>query len=74
MNWVCTYKKSTKKLCELISAILYQSDKLNKEGTNAKDAQTNEQKENAQQVCPSIHAMPWNFEDASVFTINLNFK
>ena len=74
VNGVCTYKRSTEKLCELTPAILNQSDKLNKEGTNTKDVQSNEQKENAQQVCPSTPAMPWNFEGASGFTINLNFK
>ena len=44
------------------------------EETNTKDVQTNEQTEISQQVCPSIPAMPWDFEDASGFTINLNFK
>ena len=58
VNGVCTYERSTEKLCELTSAILNQSDKLNKEEANTKDVQTNEQKEDAQQVCPSIPAMP----------------
>ena len=50
VNGVGTYKRSTEKLCELTSTVLNQSDKLNKEGTNTKEVQTNEQKENAQQV------------------------
>ena len=74
VNGVCTYKRSTEKICELTLAILNQSDNLNREETNTKDVQTNEQKENTQQVCPSIPAMPWNFESASSFTINLKFK
>ena len=74
VNGVGTYKRSTEKFCELTSAVLNQSDKLNKEGTNTKEVQTNEQKENAQQVCPSIPAMPWNCEGAPGFIINLNFK
>ena len=74
VNGVRTYKRSTEKLCEFTSTILNQNDKLNKEGTNTKDVQTNEQKENTQRVCPSIPAMLWNFEGASGFTINLNFK
>ena len=74
VNRVRTYNRSIEKFCEQTSAILNQSDKLNKKGTNTKDVQTNEQKENAQQVCPSIPAMPLNFEGSSKFTINLNFK
>ena len=74
VNVVHTYKRSTEKLCELTSAISKQSDHLNMEETNTKDVQSYEQKENTQQVCPSIPAMPWNFEGASGFTINLNFK
>ena len=74
MNGVRTYKRSTEKLCDLTSVILNQSDKLNKKETITKDAQTNEQKENTQQVCPNIPAMSWNFEGASGFIINLNFK
>ena len=50
VNGVGTYKRSTEMLCELTSTVLNQSDKLNKEGTNTKEVQTNEQKENAQQV------------------------
>ena len=38
------------------------------ENANTKNAQINEQKENSQQVCPSIPTMPWNFEGASEFT------
>ena len=75
VNGVCTYKRSTEKLCELTSAILNQSDKkVEMEKANTKDIQTNEQKENVQQVCPRIPAMPWSFDGASGFTINLNFK
>ena len=44
VNGVCTYKRSTEKFCELTSANLNQSDKLNKEDTNTKDVQTNEQR------------------------------
>ena len=47
------YKRSTEKLCELTSAILNESDKLNMEETNTKDVQTDAQKENVQQVCPN---------------------
>ena len=34
VNGMCTYKRSIEKLCELTSAILNQSDKLNREGTS----------------------------------------
>ena len=40
-------------LCELTSAILNESDKLNMEETNTKDVQADAQKENVQQVCPN---------------------
>ena len=67
---VRTYKRTTEKLAELTSTILNQNDKKVKmEKPSTID--TNEQKENVQQLCPSI---PWNFDGATGFTINLNFK
>ena len=67
---VRTYKRTTEKLAELTSTILNQNDKKVKmEKPSTID--TNEQKENVQQLCPSI---PWNFDGATRFTINLNFK
>ena len=36
-----TYKRPTEKFCELTSAILNESDKLNMEETNTKDVATN---------------------------------
>ena len=65
-----TNKRTTEKLAELTSTILNQSDKKVKmEKPSTID--TIKQKENVQQLCPSI---PWNFDGATGFTINLNFK
>ena len=67
---VRTYKRTTQKLAELTSTILSQSEKKVKmEKPSTID--TNKQKENFQQLCPCI---PWNFDGATGFTINSNFK
>ena len=46
-------------------AVLNQSDK---KVEITQKIQTNEQKENVQQVCPRIPAMPWNFDEELGFT------
>ena len=75
VNGVRAYKRRTDKLEELMSTVLngtiVKTPKV-EEKTSIKE----EQKENKEKVCPNVNlpTMPWNFEGASGFTINFNFK
>ena len=75
VNGVHAYKRRTDKLEELTSAVL-NGTIVKTPKVEEKASIKEEQKENTQKVCPNVNlpTMPWNFEGASGFTINFNFK
>ena len=73
---VRAYKRSSNKLCEVTSAILYQEFKTvkNEDCANiyVKPVERNENSRSPQKNF--MESMPWNFRGASDFIINFKFK
>jgi len=71
VNGVRAYKRHTEKLEELTSAVLNGASSVRPRVEGKYQQAAEKQKENTEKGSPNL---PWNFEGASGFTINFNFK